>query len=451
MNMSPEPPLPLPQAAVTNLADPATCPEPQQKAAGSVSPVRIFAVGNAGVNVLEFLINSGLPANACVALNTDSASLARSSAGEKVVLEAKANPDLGVVGDPERGASAVEAQSERITALCAGARTVIIVAGMGGGIGTGAAPVVAQFARAKGAMVMAFGIMPFDCEGNLRQKLAVSGLQDLKEAAHLAVAFSNQRTMALATEATTLLETFKTANQLVSMSIRAAYHAFSGGAVMGLPFADICALIRDRACDCTLVAAEAEGQDRVAETADRLLNHPAIEGSAIIADADAVAVYVLGGPTMAMLEVNRLVERIGRECGAVPLIMGAAIEPALDGKLMLAVLAGRAEQQRPETRREDAQRCSRSENAIGDLNDGPCRRPPSRILPPPPEMSPERAMEIRDTQAGRKPRKTSPRMRQAQLPLDIVSKGRFDKAEPTIHKGEDLDVPTYVRRGIALN
>jgi len=431
-------------------------PTPQPDVLKEVQPasaVRLLAVGNAAINVMELLIASGIPAASCVAFNMDAPSLAKSGAAHKLAFESDENPGLGSGGDPVRGASGAEAYKEQITTLCSGARVVILLAGLGGGSGTGAAPMVAQFARGAGATVMAFGIMPFECEGNLRRKIANVGLEDLREAAHMAVVFDNNRALATATEATTLLETFKSANELLAVSVRAAYHAFTGGAVMGLPFSDICTLVRDRSDDCVLMAASSAGQDRVAETSDRLLSHPSLEGPEMLAGADVVSVYVLGGSNLAMLDINRVVDRIGRECGSAPLLMGAAIEPSLEGALLVAVLVGRPAKNRNERRHEELPAAlSRCQSPIGDINDSaPGRRPPSRILPPPPDLSPERVLEIRELQTGRKPRKPSQRMRQTQLPLDIVSKGRFDKAEPTIHKGEDLDVPTYVRRGIALN
>jgi cell division protein FtsZ len=263
--------------------------------------------------------------------------------------------------------------------------------------------------------------------------------------------FANEQVTATADPSTPVLEAFKRANELISNSVRAAYYAFAGGTVMGLPFSDICALVRDRSDTCVLLAASSGADDRVSEITTALMSHPSLSSPAMLTEANVISVYVLGGANLAMLDINRLVDAIGRECGSVPLLMGAAIEPCLEGVLMVAVIVGQPQESRHERRHEELPP-GRGESPIGDLNDGSAtRRPPSRMLPPPPELTPERAMEIRDHQAGRKPRKSSQRMRQTQLALDIAAKGRFDKAEPTIHRGEDLDVPTYVRRGVALN
>ena len=185
-----------------------------------------------------------------------------------------------------------------------------------------------------------------------------------------------------------------------------------------------------------------------------MLNDPEV-----FQQAPAVGVGVLGGPALAMAEVNRIMDEIHRRCEAAPVVMGATILPDLGESLLIILLLTRADQaiEVAESNRDEAATdlAPRGSTNLGMqfLDNGNGERRHSRFVPPPPSLPPEKMAQLLKQQyrgAGRS-RKGQSKLRQTQLPLEIVSKGRFDKSEPTIHKGEDLDVPTYIRRGVALN
>jgi cell division protein FtsZ len=418
--------------------------------------LKVFGIGTAGVNVIEQVLTGAPSGAAFVVLNTDAQSLAASTAPEKVHLETKLMRGMGTGGDPERGRALAEEHLPKLSPLWRGADVVCLVAGLGGGAGTGISPVVARAARESGALVLAFVILPFDCEGTLRSQVAQAGLARLKEAADLVVCLPNQKAFALINEATSLLDTFRASNELLGACVRSALLALTSQSVMGLPFTDLCFLVRQRSSDCVFAVAEAAGPSRSAEALERLLAHPMLEGADFLSEAEAAAVCVMGGTDLAMVEVNRIMDQIHSRCKESPVLMGALVSPELSKRLIVSLLVARPEPAAPAEAESEqpASETPLSQRASGDLNEhlvnrSSPARPQSRCVPPPPAVTPERLEQLQMRQT--RSRKASSRLRQGQLPLEIISKGRFDKSEPTIHKGEDLDVPTYIRRGISLN
>jgi cell division protein FtsZ len=414
---------------------------------------KIFGVGTAGLNVLESIARSALPGAALVAINTDAPSLAASSAAEKISLETKQLRGLGTGGDPERGRAAAEEQLPKLREVCSGADVVFIVTGLGGGAGTGISPVLARAAKESGALVLAFVTLPFDCEGNHRQRHAQFGLDQLKAAADGVICLSNQKVCKLIDENTSVTDTFKILNELLAEGVSGVWRLMAHKGLIEIHFADLCALLRDCHGESSFATAEAAGPARSREVLDKLLAHPMFDGGKMLAEANAVLVSLMGGPDLAMAEVNRVMEHINSKCERAQVIMGAAIDEMFHERLAITLVATRRsdsfaaktdlDEAAQAAKDFDAQLLARSTTA----------RPHSRFVPPPPSLPPEKMQQMMDRHpaGGARQRKHAARMRQTQLALEIVSKGRFDKSEPTIHKGEDLDVPTYIRRGVALN
>lgn len=442
-------------------------PEPQPVASSRVPsvPLKLIGIGNAGINVLDQAVVQGFPANAFVAINTDVASLAHSTAVEKIHLEQTSLRDFkesSLVGAKDDGQAAQSTtQGERFKALCQGARVVAIVAGLGGGAGTGIGPMVAAAARETGALTLAFVLLPFECEGNLRKRIAASGLEDLKRAADLVVCLPNERALSLISESTSLIDTFRASNQLLAKIVCGVWHTFAGESVMGLPLSDLCRMTAELSADCAFGTEEASGADRATEVLDKLFAHPMLGGSANFSEAQSVAACTVGGPGLGMAEVNRIMERIQREAQGAPVMMGVVINPAVGDRLVVTLLVGCPDKAPDEVATGGRSTMPASDSARGVESDPdsllvkrPHTRPHSRFVPPPPPTSPENLEHLRshkNAAPASRSKKSASRLRQGQLPLEIVSKGRFDKSEPTIHKGEDLDVPTYIRRGVSLN
>lgn len=421
------------------------------------SEFKVFGVGNAGVRIIGAAIAGGISAGKFVAIDLDARSLAESAAAEKALLQSGAAGGTISGGDPERGRNAAEKQQAALKALCEGVRVAVIVTGLGGGAGTGISPVLAGAARESGALVVVLAVLPFGCEATLRGQVAQAGLERLRSVADVVVALPNEKTLALINDGTSLLDAFKTANEMLGGSLISICQAFEGNAVMGLPFSDLLLILRQRSADCEMACAEASGPNRAGDVVDRVLAGPMAGGVPALQQAEAVGVCVLGGPGMTIREVSRVMEQIQKHSQGAPVLMGAAIHPAFDESLkvclFLAQIAGMADVEHHRAGQGSSARGPVAAELSAHLLDPQSApRPQSRFLPPPPDLPLDKLERLRTTRNPSRSRgKASPKLRQTQLPLEIVSKGRFDRSEPTIHKGEDLDVPTYIRRGIALN
>jgi cell division protein FtsZ len=419
--------------------------------------VKIFGVGTAGVNILEQIAKAALPGVTLAAINTDAKSLAASCATEKIALETKPTRGAGPSGDPKRSRTVAEENLPKLKQACEGVDVVFILAGLGGGAGTGISPVLAQAARESGALVMAFVAMPFDCEGNRRLKQAQQGLEQLKNAADGVICLPNQEIFKLIDEKTSVVETFNILNGLLAEGVNGVWRLMARKGLLEIHYADLCTLLRERRGDSSFATAEAAGATRSREVMDKLLAHPMLDGGKTLAESDAVLVSLTGGPDLTMAEVHRVMEHINGKCERAQVVMGAAIDEAFRERLAITLIAVRRSVvhiEKPEVPEEEQtpaeSRAASSDNLTNHLlNQETAARPQSRFVAPAPEL-PQAKMEQLAARQTRS-RKNSSKMRQGQLPLEIISKGRFDKSEPTIHKGEDLDVPTYIRRGVALN
>jgi cell division protein FtsZ len=409
--------------------------------------LRVFGVGNTGINVAELLLGDGLLPVSFVAVDAGGRALESSSVPQKVRLENKRLRGLGSGGDPERGRQAAEEKSEELKSLCDGADVVFILSGLGGGSGTGISPVLARVAKDAGALVLAFVTIPFECEGTRRQSLACDGLEELKATADGVICLPNQKIFKLIEESTTVVDAFRITNRLLADCIHGLWRMLSSKGLIEIAVEDVCRLLQDRHSESAFAVAEAAGASRSGQVIEKILAHPMLEDCEVLCGSETVLVSLTGGPNLTMTEVNRVMEGIKAKCESAQIMMGACIEEHFGDRLAVTIIT---------TRKSDcgvAPRARAEELDTQLLDRVPTARPNSRFLPPPPALRPGQVEQLltRQTRGRSAPRKSSAKMRQGQLPLEIVSKGRFDKSEPTIYKGEDLDVPTYIRRGVPLN
>ncbi|HKQ40323.1 MAG TPA: cell division protein FtsZ [Verrucomicrobiae bacterium] len=386
--------------------------------------IKVIGVGGAGCNAARHFARLDLPDVPCALLNTDAAALAQIPSESKILLGFKSMRGLGAGGDPERGRQAAEEDREQIRALCEGTDLVFLMAGLGGGTGTGAGPVVARIAKEAGALVLGMVVLPFDCEGSRRQRQAQTGLHEFKNAADGVICLPNQKLLQFVDEKTSLPEAFAIGNDWIAQGVRGIWRMLSQPGLINVDFADLSGVLRDRHAEGSLATAEAQGPNRATEVINKLLAHPLIENGHGLAETGGALVSIAAA-NLTMSEVTRIMEQITRHCEQAHVIMGASIDENFGDRLSVTLVA---------SRRENAAAEEPAANPRVEL------RQTSRHANPPPIQLPN----------GRG-RKSASRLRQTQLQLEIVSKGRFEKSEPTLHQGQDLDVPTYIRRGIALN
>jgi cell division protein FtsZ len=404
-------------------SDPSEIPAASLAERSPAPVVKIIGVGNAGIAVLGALDPAEFAAAQFAIINTEAGAFAASPATVKIHLENKLLRGLGSGGDPDRGRAAAEEQFSTLKSACEGASVVFILAGLGGGAGSGISPVLARAAREAGALVLAFVTLPFECEGNRRETQAQQSLEQLKSAADGVICLPSQRIFKLINENTTLLETFRVTGGFLIEGVRGVWHLLTRPGLIQVHFGDLCALLRDRHAENAFAFVEAAGAGRAREVVENILSHPLLDDGRALAESDAVLISLTAGEDLSMSEINRVIDQVKRQCSHAQIIMGAALDPAMKDKLCVTLIAAKQDLSRSSTRPQTETRTAGG------------------------------ATSTREVMVSRSPRgkKGGAKPVQTQLPLTIVSRGRFDKSEPTKHNGEDLDVPTFLRRGLPLN
>ena len=262
----------------------------ESEPAGKKFSLKVFGVGGAGGNAIDHMAQQDFAGVEFLAINTDAQALAQLGVAERMTLGAKLTRGLGTGGDPEMGRAAAEEDLEKIRSLCAGADIVCVVAGLGGGTGTGAGPVVARLARESGALVLGIVTLPFEFEGGRRQRQAQLGLRDLKSEADGVICLPNQKVFKLIDENTGMKEALKIINGLLEQGVRGIWRLLMQTGLINVDFNDLCAVLRGRHEESSLATVEASGENRSHEVIEKILAHPFLEGGQILSEADAVLV-----------------------------------------------------------------------------------------------------------------------------------------------------------------
>lgn len=423
----------------------------------------VIGVGGAGVNAVSQMARQELHGVSFAAVHTNEDVLQRAPLSRRVQIGARLTRGFSAGGDPDLGRAAAEQDAEPLRDLFQGVELAFVVAGLGGGTGTGAAPVVARLARESGALVLALVTLPFEFEGARRQLQASEGVEALRTTADGLICLPNQKVLQLLDESTRAVDAFKITNNLLAEGVRGIWRLLTCDGLIKIDFADLARVLRGRHASSVFATAEAHGTERARQAADRLLTSPLLEGGQSLAEAEDVLVSLLGSPDLTMAEINQVMEQVRRYAEHAHLTIGAAVDETLTDHLAVTLIASSgtdgwgAPLSRP---RGGAVLPEAESGAAADprelrghlLNPGDSPRPRSRFVAPAPELSEEQKQEMLAQQGsgGGRGRRSS-KWRQGQLPLEIISRGRFEKSEPTLYRGQDLDVPTYVRRGVALN
>jgi cell division protein FtsZ len=426
--------------------------------AGKTPRVKIIGVGTAGTLIVDGLDRAEFAPAEFAFVNTDSS--AQVGPQKQLLLETKQLRGLGTGGDPERGRKLAEENFDALKALCADAEVVLLVAGLGGGAGSGVLPVLARAAREHGALALVFVSLPFECEGNRRAQQAQLAVAQLQKVCDGVLCLPNEKAFQLLPANVGFLDAFHRTTEFLVDGLRGVWRLLQHRGLIEIHFEDLCAVLRERHGESHFATVEAIGAERTNEVIAKIPAHPLLDGGKALESAASVIVSILGGSELSMTDVNRVMADIKQRSPNARVIMGAAVAEEFRERLIVTIIATHSRKAEPTkmaapaTTEDDAPEPS-AEFGTELLHPTEPERPKSRIVPPVPALSLEQREEIISKQTGKPTRarkhQTGPRMRQTTLPLDIVNKGRFDKSEPTIHKGEDLDLPTYIRRGIALN
>jgi len=381
--------------------------DPTSNTAPAIQPPRILVmgVGSSGVRAVAAMcqLNPGLDA---IAVDTDTKVLESVAMERFIHAGASVTNGFSAGGDVELGRQSIEKDSSGIRRQLRQVDLLVIVAGLGGGTGSGAVPVITRIAREAGALVLCLLTLPFKLEGPPIAAKAENALKKIRPNADAIVRIPNETMVDRSDAGLTIEQAFARGQDAIQSSIFSLWRLLSENGICGLDFACIQTMLHN--CDgfCHFANAEAEGEGRADAVADGILKHRLLNGGKVLGKSAGIIVGLTGGHDLKLSEMERVMERIQKKLPeGIWMNFGVAVDPAFEHRLSAIVLVA---EQWKEPLMDDARR------QMGFPFD---RRSPSA---------------------------------QGELPFEIVGKGRFANLDPTILDNQDLDVPTYVRRDIKL-
>ena len=298
----------------------------------------VFGVGGAGGNAVNNMIDAGLEGVEFVVANTDAQQLAFAKTDLRIQLGATVTQGLGAGAHPEIGMSAAEESAPEIGEHLDGVHMVFITAGMGGGTGTGAAPIIAKCARERGILTVGVVTKPFHFEGRHRMRLADAGIAELQRYVDTLIVIPNQNLFRVANERTTFAEAFSMADQVLHSGVRSITDLMVLPGLINLDFADVRTVMTEMG-KAMMGTGEASGEDRALMAAQNAIQNPLLD-EVSLKGAKAVLVNVTGGPDMTLLEVDEACNAISSEVDPdANTIFGAAFDDSLEGKIRVSVVA----------------------------------------------------------------------------------------------------------------
>ncbi|HWX46708.1 MAG TPA: cell division protein FtsZ [Roseomonas sp.] len=311
---------------------------PRQQHTDFSPRITVVGVGGAGCNAVNNMIAMGLDGVEFLVANTDAQALVNSRAERRVQLGPHLTQGLGAGAKPEIGRAAAEEATEDLARHLEGMHMVFITAGMGGGTGTGAAPVIARMARERGILTVGVVTRPFDFEGPKRRRAAEAGLEDLQSYVDTLIVIPNQNLFRKANERTTFAEAFKMADDVLYMGVRGVTDLMVNPGLVNLDFADIRTVMAEMG-KAMMGTGEAEGEDRAVKAAEAAINNPLLEDTSMLG-AKGVLINITGGYDMTLFEVDEAANRIRREVDEeANIIFGSSIDEDMNGRLRVSVVA----------------------------------------------------------------------------------------------------------------
>ncbi len=300
--------------------------------------IAVIGVGGGGTNAVNNMIGLGLEGVDFIVANTDAQSLMTSKAERRVQLGPHLTQGLGAGAKPEIGRAAAEEAMEEIARHLEGCHMVFVTAGMGGGTGTGAAPVIARMARERGILTVGVVTRPFDFEGPKRRRAADYGLDELQQFVDTLIVVPNQNLFRLANERTTFQEAFRMADNVLYMGVRGVTDLMVSPGLVNLDFADIRTVMAEMG-KAMMGTGEAEGEDRAVKAAEAAISNPLLEDTSM-RGARGVLINITGGLDMTLFEVDEAATRVRREVDEEANIMfGSSIDETMNGRIRVSVVA----------------------------------------------------------------------------------------------------------------
>jgi cell division protein FtsZ len=300
--------------------------------------ITVLGVGGAGGNAVNNMIEAGLEGVDFVVANTDAQALAQSKASRRIQLGATTTEGLGAGAQPEVGRAGAEESLSEIMEQLSGAHMVFIAAGMGGGTGTGAAPVIARAVREAGILTVGVVTKPFSLEGDRRMRVAERGIAELQQFVHTLIVIPNQNLFRVANDRTTMAQAFAMADEVLHAGVRGVTDLIVMPGLINLDFADIKSVISEMG-KAMMGTGEAEGEDRAQRAADMAISNPLLD-DVTMKGAKGVLINITGGPDLMLFEVEQAANRIRAEVDPdANIIFGNTILDDMEGRIRVSVVA----------------------------------------------------------------------------------------------------------------
>ncbi|MCL4122994.1 UNVERIFIED_CONTAM: hypothetical protein GTU68_059993 [Idotea baltica] len=300
--------------------------------------ITVFGVGGAGCNAVNNMIEKNLEGVDFIVANTDAQALQGNKAGNRIQLGEKITEGLGAGARPSVGSAAAEESIETIVDNLAGSHMCFITAGMGGGTGTGAAPIIAQAARELGVLTVGVVTKPFQFEGNKRMRQAEEGVEALQKVVDTLIIIPNQNLFRIANEKTTFTEAFSLADDVLYQGVKGVTDLMVRPGLINLDFADI-RVVMDEMGKAMMGTGEAEGEDRAIQAAEKAIANPLLDEISLNG-AKGVLINITGGSDLTLFEVDEAANCIRNQVDSdANIIVGSTMDPTLDGMMRVSVVA----------------------------------------------------------------------------------------------------------------
>lgn len=400
--------------------------------------IKLIGVGGGGSNAVDRLKMENLDRLQLAVINTDLKALGHSPVQDKILIGTSLTRGLSAGGDPELGRKAAEADADKIAEIVKDTDLVFLVAGLGGGTGSGATPVVAEIAAEAGAVVIAFVTLPFNFEGGRRRKQAEEALAELRRVCDAVIPLSNDMLLQEGTEQTSVLDSFARADEWIGRGVKSIWMMLSRTGLINVDFTALRQVFQQRGGKTLFGLGLGSGDNPTGAALEDLKQCPLLHTPEYARKADRLLINITGGADLSLTKVNELMTALTEEFGReAHVVMGAAIDEALQGQVEICLIGTTDLGTRNFVRRPVATR------KTAEKTEAPAAPAGSPETPVAPARGHSRL-------TGDKP---ATRPTQDEFGFDhapVENRGAFDKSDRNLFEGQDLDVPTYLRKGIKV-
>tara|TARA_B100000945_G_scaffold305630_1_gene292294 strand:- start:56 stop:1342 length:1287 start_codon:yes stop_codon:yes gene_type:complete len=406
--------------------------------------VKVIGIGGAGCNVLDRIaLHERIDEGELLALNTDIRDLVSSVAQDKVQLGKQLTQGLGAGGDPELGEEAAQEATNEIKESLKDKSLVFICAGLGGGTGSGAAPIVAKLAKEAGAFVVGFVMMPFSFEGRRRLQQADNALSEMEKCTDALMTFENDRMGGLVVPKEGIQQAFAAADQIIGQSVGAIIKLVAQPGLIRIGMDDLLTALKNESSRCLFGYGQASGDNRAQEALKAALKNPLLDKGQMLNHSSSLIAYISGGESTTLFEVELLMNELSKYVNDdAHILFGVSSDQKQGDNLSLTIISsvGKAGDSDANSNEKDlGSVVEESVDKVNSVSEGELPEPfvDTDDIEEEAEEETEEETEEEETIAEQ----------QDLLPEKKSARGRFDKATPSVtDDGEDLDVPSFLRK-----